>query len=100
MKVGDIVKFTGKDGKKVVGILYENGNKTPGSFRVQTIGIEKFKNLIESDLKPATSDELVMYVASAVKAVEGFSPELVIEQETAEAGGVLPEPLPEPSVEG
>ncbi len=90
-KVGDIVKFTAKDGAEVVGILYENGNKMPGSFRVVTIGAEKFRGLNEVDLSPATKVEMGAYVKAAVLKL---TPKSVIAKETEEAGGTLPEQLP------
>ena len=90
IKVGDIVKFTGKDGEEVVGIVYENGNKTYGSFRVQVVEVVKRKYLEEEGLQPATDMELSDYI---LKALLVFTPEAIIARETEEAGGTLPEQI-------
>lgn len=88
-KVGDIVKFQ-DGGEEVVAIVYENGNKQYGNFRALTVGVRKFRYLGEDDLKPATPEEFKNYAKQAVK---GVNPGEVIERETAEAGGVLPEQI-------
>lgn len=95
-KVGDIVKFKGDEGE-VVGIVYENGNKQFGQFRVQAIGPMKYRGLHQGDLQPATKTDLVAYGFAAVNA---FTPANVIQQETEEAGGVLPEVITVNPVEG
>jgi hypothetical protein len=95
-KVGDIVKFTNFEGGEVVGIVYENGNRTKGSFRVKAIGVKKYKGLEETDLAPATVEEFASYACKS----QMLTPEQVIAEETAEAGGVLPEPITDNPDEG
>jgi hypothetical protein len=98
-KVGDIVKFTvGNEG--VAGILYENGNKNFGNFRVETADGTKYRHLKEGELQPATPEELSVYnenlLQATIQNIKSFNPQIIVQRETDEAGGEIPEPLEPP----
>jgi hypothetical protein len=85
-KIGDVVKVTTTkvDGNEVYGIVYENGNRS-GDFRVQVIGRHKVRGLEQSQLSPATIEDIKK---TAKEAVKNFTPEKVRAEEVEQWGGL------------
>ncbi|MDP2916743.1 MAG: hypothetical protein Q8O16_02305 [Dehalococcoidia bacterium] len=89
--IGDIVKFTDKDGKERVAVVYETG---VSSARVETfIGVGKMRDLNTKDFQPATQADLETFIKAEIKKVNlldvvaQLNPAAIIEREKAEHPG-------------